>query len=207
MPSMPYSQPYAAPRPRMRTLYIVLIIIGVLLLIGGAVTAAILLTGNSNAAFQLGDGSVTGVDIDFTDLALTQKGSAVTLTGKYDNNTKREGKVYITVEAVSGGTSELLSFTVPVTPGKGKSFTQKKTEAKKLSQATLGALIYQGSSSNGSDTDSDTYPWDSTPSNGTSPDDGSNETTPFSTSPYSTSPYSTSPYTTPGSEDNPQSID
>lgn len=185
-PSSPYSQPYPTQKRRMKTVYIVLIIVGVLLLIGGAVTAAILLTGNSNATFKLGDGSVTGADIEFTDLVLKQQGSSVTLTGKYDNNTKREGKVYLTVQAVSSGAEQLMSFTVPVTPGKGHSVSQKKTETAKLSQATLGALIYQGTSSTDSDdSDSDAYPWETTPDGNSTSPGNENKTTPFSTVPFS----------------------
>lgn len=197
----PYPAPYPglfAPRKqRMKAVYIILIIIGVLVLIGGAVTAAILLTGNGKAAFKLGDGSVTGADVEFRDLELKQEGSTLTLTGKYDNNTKKEGKVYLTVEAVSNGSEQLLNFTVPVTPGKGHSVSQKKTESLKLSQATLGALIFQGSySSDDNGTGSDAYPWD------TSPDDGS--TTPYPDE--STAPYKL-PYTTPRSGSVPSTLD
>jgi len=194
--AMPYGQAYPAQKKRMKTVYIVLIIVGVLLLIGGAVTAAVLLTGNSNSSFKLGDGSVTGADIDFRDLVLKQSDSDVTLTGTYDNNTKREGKVYITVQAASKGTEQLLSFTVPVTPGKGHSVNQKKTSTAKISGATLGALIYQGSSStNNSNSSSDSYPWETTPSN--------NSTSPYDNS--ETTPYTTSPYSTPGSRISPSS--
>lgn len=193
----PYPGLYVPRKQRMKAVYIVLIIIGVLVLIGGAVTAAILLTGNGKAAFKLGDGSVTGADVEFRDLELKQEDSTLTLTGKYDNNTKKEGKVYLTVEAVSNGTEQLLSFTVPVTPGKGRSVSQKKTGSGKLSQATLGALIFQGGySRDDNDSDSDTYPWD------TSPDDSS--TTPYPND--GTVPYSP-PYTTPRSDSVPSTLD
>lgn len=181
-----YPQPYGAPHKRMKTVYIILIIIGVLLLIGGAVTAAILLTGSGKSSFNLGSGSVTGVDIEFSNLLLKQSGSTITLTGKYDNNTKREGSVFITVQGISKGSEELLNFTVSVTPGKGKTFTQKKTSSSQLSGATLGTLIYEGSSTtpNGSDS----YPWETSPTSPTSP----RSTTPKYTTP--TTPGSTSPY-------------
>jgi hypothetical protein len=174
----------------MKTIYIVLIIIGVLLLIGGGVTAAVLLTGKGSSAFQLGDGSVTGADIEFKSLAIKQVGSAVTLTGTYDNNTKKEGNVYVTVQGASKGTEELLSFTVPVVPGKGKPVSEKKTSTAKLSGATLGALIYQSTSSTTDSNDTSTYPWDdgttTTPgSTSTSPSNNSSSTSPFSTTPDS----------------------
>lgn len=154
----PYPSPYAqAPRGRMKTLYIVLIIIGVLLLIGGAVTAAVLLAGNGNSAFNLGDASVTGTDIDFKDMVLKQESGQLVLTGTYDNNTKRSGDVYVTIQTASGGTEGLISFTVPVVPGKGHSFTEKKASSAKISSATLGTLIY---TSDSIDTDTSTYPWD-----------------------------------------------
>jgi hypothetical protein len=190
----PYPQPYPMQQHRrMKTVYIVLIVIGVLLLIGGAVTAAVLLTGNSTSSFKLGDGSVTGADIDFSNLTIKQAGSAVTLTGTYSNNTKREGKVYVTVEAVSKGSQQLLSFTIPVTTGKGHAFTSKKTTTITLSGATLGALIWQGSSS--SSNSSSEYPWDS--STPTTP-----KSSPSTSPTRETSPYSTTPYDTPDSEEN-----
>jgi hypothetical protein len=176
----------------MKTVYIVLLIIGVLLLIGGAVTAAVLLTGNGKSSFNLGDGSVTGVDIDFKNMKLTQSGSTVTLIGTYDNNTKREGKVMVTVQGMSNGNEQLLSFTVPVGPGKGKPFTQKKTSSARLSGATLGALIYESSSTSPSNTN--TYPWETTP---TTPNSSTEPTVPQSfpeSSPLDqTSPDSTTP--------------
>jgi len=191
-----YPQPYGAHK-RMKTVYIVLIIVGVLLLIGGAVTAAVLLTGNGKSSFNLGDGSVTGVDIDFKNMKLAQSGSSVTLTGTYDNNTKREGSVIVSVQGISNGNEQLLSFTVPVDPGKGKPFTQKKSSSAKLSGATLGALIYESSTTNPSN--SNTYPWETAPSSPTmsteptvpssfpesSPlDQQLDQTTPESTTPY-----------------------
>ena len=112
----PQQQPYPAAHKRMKTVYIILIIIGVLLLIGGAVTAAILLTGNTKSSFNLGDGTVTGVDIEFTNMILRQSGNTVTLTGKYSNNTKREGDVFISVQGISKGSEQLINFTVPVQP-------------------------------------------------------------------------------------------
>jgi hypothetical protein len=182
-----YPQAYGAPHKRMKAVYIILIILGVLLLIGGAVTAAILLTGDSKSAFNLGSGSVTGMDIDFSNMILKQSGSTVTLTGKYDNNTKREGTVYVTVQGISKGSEQLLNFTVPVTPGKGKSFTQKKASSAQLSGATLGTLIYQGTSTTPSGSDS--YPWETSPTSPTSP----RSTTPgFNTEP--TTPETTSPF-------------
>ncbi len=193
-PGWPYPQAYPAGRTRLKAVSIVLIVVGVLLLIGGAVTAAVLLTGNSKSSFALGDGSVTGADIEFNDLVLKQSGSTVTLTGTYDNNTKREGDVFVTVEASGqGGSEQLLSFTVPVTTGKGHSVNQKKSSSTKISGATLGALIFQGGSSS-DDGDEDTYPWDTTPDNkSTSPyDDG--ETTPYTTSPRTYPDSTSAPY-------------
>lgn len=183
-----YPQAYpGAPRKRIKTVYIVLIIVLSLLVVGGAVTAAVLLTGSGSSAFKLGDGSVTGTDIDFRGLLLTQKEGSLTLTGTYDNNTKREGDVFVTVQGITKGSEQLISFTVPVEPGKGKSFSQKKSSSAKLTGATLGALIYKGSTDS-SDTGTNTYPWDTgtTPTNpSTSP---LNETSPSNPGTENTTP-------------------
>lgn len=187
----PYASPYAVPRGRMKTGYILLIVLGVLLLVGGAVAAVVLATGGGNSSFNLGDGSVTGADIEFQGLVLAQEGNQVTLTGTYDNNTKREGDVYVTVQAISGGNEELLSFTVPVEPGTNQTFTQRKAASGQISGATLGALVYQGTSRQDDDEETDTYPWDS--GTETSPEETSPETSPGGTSPERTSPINT-PY-------------
>ncbi len=165
-----YARQYAArPRKRGKALYVVLIIIGILLLIGGAVTTAVLMTAKGSVSFKLGNDSVTGVDIKFRNLVLKQEGRSVTLLGEYDNNTKRDGNVSVIVQATSSGSDQALSFTVPVEPGKSMPVNQKKALLKKLSGATLGALIYQGSSS-GRDTGTDTYPWDSEDNSFVTPD-------------------------------------
>ncbi|HEY5502526.1 MAG TPA: hypothetical protein VIJ97_04385 [Candidatus Anoxymicrobiaceae bacterium] len=203
-PAAPYpgaypQQQYPASHKRMKTVYIILIILGVLLLIGGAVTAAILLTGNGKSSFNLGDGTVTGVDISFSNLLLRQSGSTVTLTGKYSNNTKRKGDVYISVQGISKGAEQLINFTVPVQPGKGRSFSQKKSSASTLSGATLGTLIYE-SSTGTNPSGSDTYPWETSPTSPTTPGFKSQPTTPGTapeSSPFDeqndTSPQSTTP--------------
>ena len=150
-PPMPYpmqpgyqSQPYAQqPRPGMRPVYIVLIIIGVLLVIGGGVAAAVLLTGDGTSSFNLGSGTVKGVDIEFKDMTLTQEGNSLVLTGTYDNNTKREGDVYVSVQVISEGAQQKVTYTVPVEPGTGQSFTKSKAASYTISGATLGPLVFQ----------------------------------------------------------------
>lgn len=185
-----YPQAYGAtPRKRMKTVYIILIIILALLVVGGAVTAAVLLTGKGSSAFKLGDGSVTGTDIEFRNMLLSQKSGTLTLSGIYDNNTKRSGEVFVTVQGTENGNEQLISFTVPVKPGTGKTFSQKKSSSVKLTAARLGALIYRGTT-NTNNNGTNSFPWESTtpsnpsnqtgttPSNETTPSNGSESTTP-----------------------------
>jgi len=168
-PPMPYApypmqqqypmQQYATqPRPGLRPVYIVLIIIGVLLVIGGCVAAAILLTGDSTSSFKLGDATVKGVDIEFRDMVITQEGSTLALTGTYDNNSNREGSVYVPVKVVTEGSQQTVSFTVPVDPNSGERFAKAKDVSFTISGATLGSLTFQGSSSYDDDGDDS---WDS----------------------------------------------
>ncbi len=160
----PAAQQYAyaapAPRKRMRPLFIVLIIIGALIVIGGGVAAAVLLTGSTNATFRIGDGEVTGADITFSDMVLKQEDEVLALTGTYDNNTKSEGDVIVTIQAISKGQEELVSFTVPVEAGTNKSFTEQKPAGSiELSGATLSSLVFEYGSTFDSG-DQNTYPYD-----------------------------------------------
>lgn len=167
-----------AARPKKtRPLYTALVIIVLLMLIGGGVAAAVLLTGSTSASYRLGDSSVTGVDIEFRAMSIRQSGNVLTLSGTYDNNTKYEGEVIVTVQALTSGNEQPITFTVPVVPGTGKSFSQQKSaESLKLSGATLGSLVYTGSTGSSSGTGSSnssgtsSYPYNQTsPSQSTSP--------------------------------------
>ncbi len=188
-------QPYPgeARRKRTRPLYIVLIIIGLLVVIGGAAAAVLLLTGNTSATYRLGDRSVTGADIEFREMVLKQNGNMLVLTGTYDNNTKNEGKVVVTIQGISKGSEQLLSFNVPVVPGTGKTFSkQNSSSSVKLSGATLSSLVYQ--SSTGTSPSNSSYPWSSTPQ--TTPQ----ESTPSQTTTEPTYPYSLPESSTPSGE-------
>jgi hypothetical protein len=181
-------QPYpgGARRRKTRPLYVVLIIIGLLIVAGGAVAAILLLTGKTSATYRLGDGSVTGADIEFREMVLKQNGGTLVLTGTYDNNTKNEGKVIVTIQAISKGSEQLLSFNVPVVPGTGKTFSQQKPSSSvKLSGATLSSLVYEGSTETSPSNNS--YPWSSTPQQSTPSQTGSQPSYPFSL-PNSSSP-------------------
>lgn len=159
----------------MRGLYIALIIIGSLVVIGGGVAAAILLTGNSNATFRLGDGQVTGADIEFNDMVLSQVEEMLLLAGTYDNGTKYEGDVIVTVQVVSEGREQLVSFTVPVEPGTGEPFTEQKPAGSiKLGGATLSSLVFKVSADTDDD-DQSSYPFDGQT---TQPDSGGETTQP-----------------------------
>lgn len=168
-----YGSPYPAPYPdafagyapqsargprKKRSLGLIIGIIILLLAIAGGVTAAFLLTSSGSASYKLGDGTVTGANIEFRGVTLKQDGKTLTLSGTYDNTSKREGEVTATVQALTGGAEQLIAFTVPVVPGSGKRFSQNKTESIKLSGATLGPLLFSSSGSfdsTGSDTGSD----------------------------------------------------
>ncbi len=185
-----------AARPKKaRPLYTALVIIVLLMLIGGGVAAAVLLTGSTNASYRLGDSSVTGVDIEFRAMSIKQSGNVLTLSGTYDNNTKYEGEVIVTVQALTSGNEQPISFTVPVVPGTGKSFSkQKSAESLKLSGATLSSLVYTGStgsSSSGSNSSgTSSYPYNQTsPSQSTSPSNSYQ----YNDNLYQTSPQSNSP--------------
>jgi hypothetical protein len=173
------------------------------------VAAAILLTGKTNATFRIGDGTVVGADVEFRDMVLRQDGDILILSGTYDNNTKNEGEVFVTVQAISKGQEQLVSFTVPVEAGKGKSFTQQKAAGSiKLSGATLSSLVFKGGGGSNSGNNS-TYPWDqqsapnqqsapSYPVNPTSPSDDLNidqESIPFTIPDSTTLPQFTMPST------------
>lgn len=154
--------PAGAPgRRRMRPLVIALIIIGVLLVVGGAVTVALLMTGNTSASYRLGDGRVMGADIDFREMTLKQEGETITLTGRYDNNSSYTGEVLVTIQAITGGQEQIMTFNVPVSTGTNRTFSQQKPAGSvKLKGATLSSLAFQGSSR--FDTDRrDSYPEDS----------------------------------------------
>ena len=203
----PMQQQYATqPRPGLRPVYIVLIIIGVLLVIGGCVAAAILLTGDGTSSFKLGDGTVKGVDIEFRDVVITQEGNTLALTGTYDNNSKREGSVYVSVDVISEGSQQAVSFKVPVDANSGERFATAKDVSFTISGATLGSLTFQGSSSNGDDDSSDSgttpedsngdyYDSDDSDDSDTTPKDSNGSTTP--TDEEYPSPDSSSTPTTP----------
>lgn len=160
-------------RRRMPGIYIALIVIGIVILIGGAVAAAVLLTGSGGSSFKLGDGTVSGVDIEFKGMVLSQEDRYLVLTGTYDNNTKKEGEVTVSIRAISDGATQLVGFTVPVEPGRGISFEQKEASTVKLSGATLGSLSFSTS------TDYDNgYPWDEGEDGEDSPEDGDESTSP-----------------------------
>lgn len=173
-----YAYAAAAPRKRMRSLFIALIIIGALIVIGGGVAAAVLLTGSTNATFRLGDGQVVGADVEFSDMVIKQEGATITLSGIYDNNTKSEGDIIITVQAISGGREQLLSFTVAVTPDTGKTFTRQKPAGSiKLSGATLSSLVPKSGQDFSSGTQ-DTFPNDQQSTQPTVPNQMSQPTFP-----------------------------
>lgn len=177
-PYAPGPAPYSgAPRHgRMRPLYIVLIILGALIVIGGGVVAAILLSGgSSNASFRLGDGSVVGSNIQFSNMVIRQNGSTVTLTGTYDNSGTYAGDVIVTVRAMtSTGQQQLMSFTVPVVLGSGKTFSQQQAAGSlKLSGATLSSIEASGSSSG-----TGTYPFNSSGGTSSSPSSSGSSTLP-----------------------------
>lgn len=169
-------QPYGMPAGRKKTsaAAIVLIIIGVLVVIGGGVAAAILLTGGGPSSFNLGEISVTGEDITFKNLVLAQDGKTATLTGSYDNESKAEGDVYITVQGASDGGEQLLSFTIPVEPGSGKSFSRQKNITYALTSATVGSAVFQGTGS------FDDYPLNGEDRTPTPSDEDLDRTTPVS---------------------------
>lgn len=176
-----YAYAAAAPRKRMRPLFIALIIIGALIVIGGGVAAAVLLTGSTNATFRLGDSQVVGADVEFSDMVIKQEGATITLSGIYDNNTKSEGDIIITVQAISGGQEQLLSFTVAVTSDTGKTFTRQKPAGSiKLSGATLSSLVPKSSQdfSSGTEDNQDTFPNDQQSTQPTVPNQMSQPTFP-----------------------------
>ena len=188
-----YGSPYPAPYPEAHAGYtqrpaagqrkkasagLVIGIIVLLLAIAGGVTAAFLLTSSGKASFNLGDGAVTGADIEFRGIMLEQDGSNLTLSGTYDNNSKREGDVTATVQALTGGAEQLIAFEIPVEPGTGTRFSKTKAESVKLNGATLGPLLFSSSGSiyddtSDGETDSDSKTGTTTPSTspGTSPVD------------------------------------
>ncbi len=176
-----YAYAAAAPRKRMRPLFIALIIIGALIVIGGGVAAAVLLTGNTNATFRLGDAQVVGADVEFSDMAIKQEGATITLSGIYDNNTKSEGDIIVTVQAISGGREQLLSFTVAVTSDTGKAFTRQKPAGSiKLSGATLSSLVPKSAQdfSSGTEDKQNTFPYDQQSTQPTVPNQTSQPTFP-----------------------------
>jgi hypothetical protein len=198
-PGYPAQQhPYTgvAPKKKTRPLYAVLIILGLLIVVGGAVAAFLLLTGKTSATYRLGDGSVTGADMEFREMVLKQNGNTLVLTGTYDNNTKKKGEVVVTIQAISKGGEQLLSFNVPVVSGTNKTFSQQKTSSTlKLSGATLSSLVYES----GTETtpSEDTYPWSSTPQTTpkqSTPSDGSQYSLPSSLPDSSSSNDGTNPY-------------
>jgi len=154
----PMQQYATQPRPGLRPVYIILIIIGVLLVIGGCVAAAILLTGDGTSSFKLGDGTVKGIDIEFRDVVITQEGNTLALTGTYDNNSKREGSVCVSVNVVSDGSEQAVSFKVPVDANSGERFATAKDVSFTISGATLGSLVFQAEE--GYEEDGTQYPMD-----------------------------------------------
>jgi hypothetical protein len=129
-------------------------------------------------------------------MVLKQNGDMLALTGTYDNNTKNEGKVIVTIQAISKGSEQLLSFNVPVVPGTGKTFSQQKSSSSvKLSGATLSSLVYEGSTETSPSDGS--YPWSSTPQ--TTPQ----QSTPSNTGTQPTYPFSLPDSSTPYDELNP----
>lgn len=206
-----YGSPYPAPYPDAYAGYtqrpaagsrkkasagLVIGIIILLLAIAGGVTAAFLLTSSGKASFNLGDGAVTGADIEFRGVTLEQDGSNLTLSGTYDNNSKREGDVTATVQALTGGAEQLIAFEIPVEPGTGTRFSKTKAESVKLNGATLGPLLFSGSTGSfyddTEDEDSDTgttTPSTSPKSSPVEEDEDSSGTTPGSTG--TTTPGST----------------
>jgi len=169
------------PRKKMGTGKLVLIIVIVLLVIGGGIAAAVLLTSgkSGSGSFSLGDASVVGANIKFRNVTLKQSGNSLTLSGRYDNKSKRKGTVYVTVEATGKGASRTINFTVPVSTGTGKSFTKKQTNSGTISEAALGTLIFQGSSDS-EPSDGNVNPWDDSQS---VPNDSDGTSTPSDTLP------------------------
>jgi hypothetical protein len=135
----------AAPRRGHKGLWITLLVIFLLLLVAGAAVGAyFLLKDESNKSFKLGDATAVGADVEFRDMVLSKNGDVLTLSGKYDNNTESEGDAVITVQAIGGGGSSRVAFTVPVDTGTGRSFTEQSAIGPmKLSGATLGSIVFE----------------------------------------------------------------
>lgn len=180
------------------------IIIVVILLIGGGAVAAYFALRKGKASYNLGDGTVMGEEIEFRDMKLTKDGNTLTFSGVYDNDSGRSGEVIAAIEILGGKTTaQLLSFTVPVSKGKGKHFSEKKTSSISMSGATLGTLVFQGSSDDyeyddgtypeySAPTEEDSYPSgseESYPTDGTEPESSSTEKSGTTSPPYGSSPY------------------
>ncbi|MDD5748636.1 MAG: hypothetical protein PHP64_06290 [Actinomycetota bacterium] len=135
---------------------LVSIILFSLIVIGAGITAAFLLTSQRNKSFNLGSETVSGVNIEFKNMRISQKGNKITLSGTYDNNSSRTGDVMVNIQAKVDGNSELLEFNVPVEKQAVKTFTQRITSSGTLKSASLGSLTFQRSYYFD---ESSTYPW------------------------------------------------
>lgn len=161
LPQHSYPYPWqlpqgSRPRRRMGALKLVSIILFSLIVIGAGITAAFLLTSQRNKSFNLGSETVSGVNIEFKNMRISQKGNKITLSGTYDNNSSRTGDVMVNIQAKVDGNSELLEFNVPVEKQAVKTFTQRITSSGTLKSASLGSLTFQRSYYFD---ESSTYPW------------------------------------------------
>lgn len=142
-------QPAKGTRTRMRPLHIMLLVFGILLLIGGAITAALLLAGNSGTTFRLDDKSVASQNLKFYDMEVDLQGEQLILSGNYDNPDDYEDEVIITIKLIEeGGGEQLMSFTLSLSSGDKQGFQKEKTAGQlKLKEAKLSSIIATGGSS------------------------------------------------------------
>lgn len=166
-----YPHPYYPPGPigyqwprtqarqtrRINAWKVFLVAFVILIIIGGGVAGAIFLLSRKSASFNLGSETVTGEDIEFKNMRLTQKGNHITLTGTYDNNTNNAGKVLVIVQAQLDGTTEDLSYTISVEKKATKSFSKTLTSGRKIKSAILSSLVFERSYSLDNE---GSYPWE-----------------------------------------------
>ncbi len=206
LPKQNYPQPYEQPieprqlfRPdtgqmkmpftRRKSFWIAMIVIFLLIFAGAAGFYFFYLKGKAARTFDLGNATVVGANIEFKDMTLTQKGDVLTLKGKYENDSKREGTVTVTLDATSpDGTGEILSFDIPVEGSSSQPFSKTITKKISIKSLSVGALILSSGSS--SDT-YQSYPWVEEMERESQEDSG-NTNSDTSTESSSTYPYGSS---------------
>ncbi len=142
---------------RRRSFWITMIVIFLLIIGGAAASWFVFFKGKGAKTFDLGNGTVVGADIEFKNMTLTQKGEILTLKGKYENNSRREGTVTVTLDVISSdGTGELLSFEIPVKSLTTRSFSKTRTRKVSIKSISIGALVL---SSNSGSRKYESYPW------------------------------------------------